>query len=156
MVSAPERLTLSASRRTPRARMWVGLLAAAFVAPLLLPLAWSGYRLAFAPGSVRAALSNLEAPWSIRDPLGGVGLLPLPPETVAAALQSNGSAVFADWRWAPTLQAALPAQQVLGSKGIAGESDDYWMDYLRVVQGHERWDTILRDMNARVLLVPVD
>src|SRR3954467_11048747 len=75
MVSAPERLTLSGSRRTPRARIWIGLLAAALVAPLGPPPAGSGYRRAFAPDTVRAARSNLEAPWSIREPLGVWALL---------------------------------------------------------------------------------
>src|SRR4051812_47433107 len=74
MVTAPERLTLHPPVHA-RADRVMPLLTVCAVVPLLVPLAWSGYRLAFAPDTVRAALSNLEAPWSIRDPLGVWALL---------------------------------------------------------------------------------
>jgi hypothetical protein len=232
MVTAPDRLTLSSSATRAGGGGW--WLAIAIVLPLIVPLVWSGFRLAFLPDSVLAALSSTEAPWSIRDPLGvwalllvltwfglayrarsarwwelplvllaatvmlprmGNGwltalllVLPLRRQVglpshgrtliaaavgcaiVAAALtiasrpaplpqaapSSAAGAVFADHQWASELQRRLPARVVLGGRGLAGESTDYWLDYLRVVQGHERWATILRDHGVRAVILAPD
>jgi len=233
MVTAPDAVTLHFAPPRPATRG--RLLAATAMLPLVLPLVWSGYRVSLLPDTARAALSPLEAPWSIRDPLGvwalllvvawfglayhrrradwwelpfvllgaavvlprlgnawlaapllvlplgmqlrnlrvsravtvvaavvcvalGLALLlrvrppELPAEVATTALTTQGT-VFADYRWAPALQQRLAGRSVLGSNGIDGESTDYWLDYLRVLQGHERWASILRDLGVRALIL---
>jgi hypothetical protein len=62
--------------------------------------------------------------------------------------------VFADWRWAPDLQRQLGGdRQVLASPGLAAESTDFWLDYLRVTQGHERWTELLQEWNVDLLVL---
>jgi hypothetical protein len=231
MVTAPDALTLPAARE--RRSFGRSALAVTAVVPLMLPLIWSGYRLGLLPDPVLAALSPLEAPWSVRDPLGVYALLlvlawfalayrgrrvqwwELPlvllgsavvlprvgncwlaalalvpplgmqlarreprgalalsaacvfaalallllnrpavlPDAAASAVLKVQGGVLADWRWAPALQSRAPDRIVLGGRGLHGEPTTYWLDYLRVVQGHERWDAILRSYDARVLLL---
>src|SRR5205823_7349011 len=43
--------------------------------PLIAPLLWSGFRLRLSTDPVLAAVASVEAPWSIRDPLGVWALL---------------------------------------------------------------------------------
>jgi hypothetical protein len=64
----------------------------------------------------------------------------LPQRAVEAARGANGP-VFSDWRWSATF----------GSPNIDQASTEYWLDYLRVAQGHERWDEILRGYHLVVL-----
>jgi hypothetical protein len=82
-----------------------------------------------------------------------------PPELPVAAthivqnLAGSGN-VLADWRWAPTLQAQLGSTHaVLASGGLVSEPTDFWLDYLRIAQGHERWAELLRQMNVDVLVL---
>lgn len=79
-----------------------------------------------------------------------------PPSAPDVAPRSTGGAVFADYRWAPDLQRRLPSHTVFGVNGLYAESTDYWLDYLRVVQGHERWSQILQAYDVRVLALPVE
>src|SRR5256885_17254669 len=74
MVTAPDRLTLpdAPPRSAAAGRVFLAL---ATVLPLVAPLVWTGYRLSPLPDPVRSALSPLEAPWSVRDPLGLWALL---------------------------------------------------------------------------------
>lgn len=82
-----------------------------------------------------------------------------PPGLPAAAIQasvtsSTKGAVFADWRWASELQRRLGSERhVLAAGGLASESNEFWLDYDRIVQGHERWTEILDRMGASVLVL---
>ena len=82
-----------------------------------------------------------------------------PPALPAAATQSAVTStekgkVFADWRWAPELQRRLTgSREVLAANGLASEPDDFWFDYDRIVQGHERWSEILDRMGATGLVL---
>ena len=80
----------------------------------------------------------------------------LPVSASRSAAASPGSRiVFADWRWAPGLQSALGGdRRVLAASGLAGESGEFWLDYIRVSQGHERWAAVLA--RAEVDLVVLD
>jgi hypothetical protein len=42
---------------------------------------------------------------------------------------------------------------VLASGGPASESTEFWLDYLRVAQGHERWAEILRTYDIGVVVL---
>jgi hypothetical protein len=94
--------------------------------------------------------------------LGATGITLLsskPPELPRAAsdaiqtAQSRG-AVFADWRWAPRLGAELgPGREVLAASGLTSQSTDFWLDYLRVVQGHERWAAILAGWQVDLVIL---
>src|SRR5438132_1697261 len=67
-------------------------------------------------------------------------LPPALPEAAIAASRTTSGGVFADWRWAPDLQRTLGTdRRVLASGGLAAESHDFWVDYLRVSQGPARW-----------------
>jgi hypothetical protein len=72
----------------------------------------------------------------------------LPPAAVDATRASTQrGSVMADWRWASDLQQRLGGQRrVFASAGLASESSEAWLDYLRVAQGHERWAESLRTL----------
>jgi hypothetical protein len=42
---------------------------------------------------------------------------------------------------------------VLASGGLVAEPTDFWLDYLRIAQGHERWADLLTQMNVDVLVL---
>jgi hypothetical protein len=79
----------------------------------------------------------------------------LPPPALAAAEDApRQGTVFADWRWAGDLQRAMgPSQQVLAAGGMASEPPDFWLEYVRVVQGHERWADDLQRLSASVVVL---
>jgi YD repeat-containing protein len=68
---------------------------------------------------------------------------PAPP--IGFALNSEG-AILADYRWAAALHAP-------GAGGLRSEPDTFWLDYLRVVNAHERWTEILRTYNVTTLAI---
>jgi hypothetical protein len=82
-----------------------------------------------------------------------------PPELPQAARQvaigaSTGGKVIADWRWAPEVQSQLGSRrQVYAAGGLASESADFWVDYLRIAQGHERWAELLRGMGVDLVVM---
>jgi hypothetical protein len=82
-----------------------------------------------------------------------------PPQLPAPAVQivqnlNPGGTVLADWRWAPALQRQLGSTRaVLASGGLVSEPTDFWLDYLRIAQGHERWSDLLTQMHVDVLVV---
>jgi hypothetical protein len=102
----------------------------------------------------------------------GVGLLSLavaaatllttrPPDLssaarAAAATSAKPGAVLADWRWAGQLQRDLGPRRVLAAGGLASESSDFWTDYVRIIQGHERWADELRQRNVDVLVLDAE
>jgi hypothetical protein len=82
-----------------------------------------------------------------------------PPELPAAATQSalataGRGKILADWRWAGDLQRHLGGdRQVLLSGGIASETPDFWLDYVRIARGHERWAAALRQMDVDLVVL---
>jgi hypothetical protein len=82
-----------------------------------------------------------------------------PPELPGAAIQAAiGSAprgtVLADWRWAGDLQQRIGANRLVwAAGGLPSESSDFWLDYLRVAQGHERWADVLSRMQVDLVVL---
>ena len=82
-----------------------------------------------------------------------------PPELPAPAAQAAHSTaglgtVLANWRWAGELQRRLgPSHQVWAGNGLNSESKEFWLDYLRVSQGHVHWAEILRQENVDLLVL---
>lgn len=82
---------------------------------------------------------------------------PTLPHAALVAAQSVHGTVFADWRWAPELQRDLGQdRRVLGSGGLASETQAFWIDYVRIIQDFEKWPDELRGLNAEVLVLPID
>jgi hypothetical protein len=42
---------------------------------------------------------------------------------------------------------------VLAAQGLTSESTEFWLDYLRVAQGHARWAEILRTRQVGVVVL---
>ena len=42
---------------------------------------------------------------------------------------------------------------MLASGGLASESPDFWLDYVRILQGHERWAEALQRMHVDLLVL---
>jgi hypothetical protein len=82
-----------------------------------------------------------------------------PPELQQAAVDAarasaQQGSVMADWRWSAELQQRLGSQRhVFASNGLASESSDAWLDYLRVAQGHERWAEALRRLGIDTVVL---
>jgi len=79
----------------------------------------------------------------------------LPAGATSAALSTTPSGtVLADWRWASKLQQRMgPLRVVWASEGLTSESSDFWLDYLRVAQGHARWAELLRQMQVDIVVL---
>ena len=76
MVTASDVQPTSTAGSRGNARAWPPwLFAACLVLPLVAPLVWTGFRIRLYSDPVLAAVSPVEAPWSIRDPLGAWALL---------------------------------------------------------------------------------
>jgi hypothetical protein len=82
----------------------------------------------------------------------------LPPAAVEAARQATAQGkVLADWRWAGELQEQLGSgRDVLASGGPPSEPTDFWLDYLRIAQGHEHWGDLLRRMDIDTVVLESD
>jgi hypothetical protein len=197
MVAAPERLTQTAVQS--RIQLRAAVLTACALLPLIVPLVWSGLSVRLQTNIALAALSPLEAPWSIREPLSAWALLlcvawfalaysgrhtkwwelPLVLLGAAVMLPRVGNAwltaflltvplyrqLGAASRWLllaiviclvasaallvrsrppePRVVALTADGTALGGQPLNSESTEFWLDYLRVVQGHERWQHIL-------------
>lgn len=82
-----------------------------------------------------------------------------PPELPLAAIHAALAAsprgkVLVDWRWAGVVQQQLgAARPVWAGGGLGSESTDFWLDYLRVAQGHERWAAILLQIDVDVVVL---
>jgi hypothetical protein len=87
--------------------------------------------------------------WTTRPPV-------LPKEAIDAAqgVASKGT-VFADWRWAPNLQQHL-GERVWAAGGLGAESSNFWLNYVRISQGDERWAAELQDLNADLVVLSGD
>ena len=82
----------------------------------------------------------------------------LPPAAVDAARQASAQGkVLADWRWAGELQQRLGHdREVLAPGGPASEPTDFWLDYLRIAQGHEHWAELLRRLDVDTVVLESD
>ena len=76
----------------------------------------------------------------------------LPASAEHAALATTNGTVFADWRWAGDLRRASRGQ-VLAADGLASESPEFWVDYVRITQGHERWAEALNRMGVGLVVL---
>jgi hypothetical protein len=79
--------------------------------------------------------------------------LPGPALAAAAAANPSGGTVFADWRWAPQLQRELANQKVLAAGGLASESPEFWLNYVRIVEDYEQWPSELQAMQVNLLVL---
>jgi hypothetical protein len=82
--------------------------------------------------------------------------LPSGASAAAVATPPRG-AVLADWRWAGELQRNLGSSRpVLAAGGLTSEPAAFWLDYVRIIQGHELWADDLRRMNVDLLVLDAD
>ena len=42
---------------------------------------------------------------------------------------------------------------MLASAGVTSESPDFWLDYVRIAKGHERWAAALRAMDVDLVVL---
>jgi hypothetical protein len=79
----------------------------------------------------------------------------LPASAQAAALAAPvRGAVLADWRWASDLQRQIGSGgYVFASGGLTSEASEFWADYVRIAQGHERWAELLRARGVDLLVL---
>jgi hypothetical protein len=79
----------------------------------------------------------------------------LPPAAAQAAVAASGPGrVLADWRWAGDLQRQLGADRVvLAAGGVTSEPTEFWLDYVRIADGHERWAAVLRQMDVDLVVL---
>jgi YD repeat-containing protein len=75
-----------------------------------------------------------------------------PPQLSPSAVVPAQSTVLADWRWASRVN----AEHVYGAGGLRSESDTYWLDYLRVVNAHERWAELLQTHGVGAVVISAD
>jgi hypothetical protein len=74
-------------------------------------------------------------------------------EQEARWLTPHGT-ILTNWRWAPDLQNQVGQRRVvLGAGGFSSESSDFWLDYVRLAQGHERWAELLRQMDVDMVVL---
>jgi hypothetical protein len=82
----------------------------------------------------------------------------LPPAVVAAVRQAPTQGnVLASWRWAGELQGRLGSDRsVLASGGPGSEATQFWLDYLRIGQGHAHWADLLQRLDVDTLVLESD
>jgi hypothetical protein len=79
--------------------------------------------------------------------------LPSGARDTALASSTTGK-VLADWRWAADLQSRSGGvRQVYGTGGLASEPPEFWIDYLRIAQGHERWSEALQRLDVNLVVL---
>jgi hypothetical protein len=126
------------------------LYAAAMVPPLARQLAIARPGLRAEVGAGIVSLTVAAATLAITRPPD----LALGARAAAAASPPKQGAVLADWRWAGQLQHDLGAgSHVLAAGGLGSESSDFWLDYVRLIQGHERWPEELQQLNVDLLVL---
>jgi hypothetical protein len=127
--------------------MWIDALA--LVAPLGRQL--SLLRLPTWPlvaGSALATAVTAVTLYTIRPPA-----LPAVAVTAVQTADARGN-VLSDWRWAATLEGDLGGRRrVFAAGGLASETPDFWLRYLRVVQDHEQWPSDLTALDASILVL---
>jgi hypothetical protein len=120
----------------------------ALIAPLGSQLACFRLRpLVFGAAATAGVLAAGATLWTMRPPAL--------PEAAVHVAQSADANVFTDWRWAAELQHHLD-HPVLASGGLASESAEFWLDYVRITQDYERWPDELRNLNVDLLVLPAE
>jgi hypothetical protein len=126
---------------------------------------WADAALILVPLGRQLALARCR-PWALAS-VAATGLVAAaltlvvsrPPELPAGAAQSVAASqvrgkVLADWRWAADVQRRLGADRlVLASGGIASESSDFWLDYVRIARGHEHWAAALVRLEVNLVVL---
>jgi hypothetical protein len=127
--------------------------------------AWVDAAVMLVPLGRQLAIANLKPVFQLGVAASGlcVAVLMLfgsrPPELSSAATQTALSAaghgkILADWRWAGDLQRRVGADRlVLASGGVGSEPPDFWLDYVRIARGHERWASALRQMQVDLVVL---
>jgi hypothetical protein len=78
----------------------------------------------------------------------------LPAGVEQATFATTSGTVFADWHWAPDHQRAVGSRnRVLAAGGLVSEASEFWVDYLRITQGHERWADALKLMHVDLVIL---
>ncbi len=78
------------------------------------------------------------------------------PQAVAETVAASGGrgSILADWRWASDLQRRVGADRVvLASGGVASESSDFWLEYVRIARGHEQWASALTRLDVDLVVL---
>jgi hypothetical protein len=132
--------------------------AAALAIPLARQLTMANFRPVILSGLAAVCLASVAATFATTRPPE----LPAAASEAAAAAAADltavspteRSTVLADWRWAGEVQQRLgPGRTVWASRGLNSESTDFWLDYLRVAQGHARWADLLSQMRVDLLVL---
>jgi len=127
---------------------WVD--AAALVVPLARQLAVANLRPVILAGVAAVCVAGIAVTVAMSRPPE----LPTAASQAALSGTAKNGTVLADWHWAGQLQQRLGAtRQVWAAGGLQSESQDFWLDYLRVAQGHAHWAEILRQMNVDLLVL---
>ena len=117
------------------------------VLPVGRQLAQFGARAAFCATAAACVAASVLTLFASRPPA-------LPAQAVQAALDSAPHSVFADWRWSSELQQRLgDRSNVVAAYGLTAEPTEFWLDYLRVAQGHERWASILQQLGVELVVL---
>jgi hypothetical protein len=131
---------------------WVD--AAALVVPLARQLTVLSLRPVVLAGLAAICLAGIAATFVMTRPPELPTAAVQVAQASAAGLPAGQGKVMADWRWAGELQQRVGANRhVWASNGLTSESSDFWLDYLRVAQGHLRWAEILRQLNVDLLVL---
>jgi hypothetical protein len=120
--------------------------------------AWLAALLLLAPLARQVGLVHLAASSAlalVAVALSGALLLTArPPELPAAARRAASELparrVLSDWRWAGSLQAQ---GQPYATGGLTSEPVEFWIDYLRLSQGHAHWQAVLDRLDVDVLVL---
>jgi hypothetical protein len=86
-------------------------------------------------------------------PNGRPPALPLGTAQTVIASASRGK-ILADWRWAGELQQRVGSRRVvLAAGGLTSQTPDFWLSYVEIAQGHERWATALRQLDVDLVVL---
>jgi hypothetical protein len=129
--------------------------AAALVVPLARQLAVFNLRPVILAGVAAVCLGAIAVTAAMtRPPELPPGALQAAQASAAGGARASQSTVLADWRWAGTLQQRVGAtRHVWAANGLQSETKDFWLDYLRVAQGHAHWAEILRQEHVDLLVL---
>jgi hypothetical protein len=126
---------------------WVD--AAAMVVPLARQLSIANFKPALLAGLAALCLAVGLTTVAISRPPD----LPGPARQAALSAPPRGT-VLADWRWAGDLQRRIGITRVVwAADGLTAESADFWLDYLRLAQGHERWSAVLHQLDVDLVVL---
>jgi hypothetical protein len=123
--------------------------AAALVVPLARQLALSNLRPVILAGAAALSVVSVATTVAMTRP----SELPAAAAQTALAATGRGN-VLADWRWAADVRKGVGgSRRVWAANGLHSESENFWLDYLRVAQAHARWADILRQRDVDVAVL---